>query len=87
VHIRPVAHGGPDSVRDGLALSGTVHWMFDHGLNSIDDDYSLLIASGGVPDTATRLTNPVRRLLVPTPADERPHSQFLKYHRQKVFKG
>lgn len=30
-HIRPVADGGPDSVRNGLALSGTIHWMFDRG--------------------------------------------------------
>lgn len=63
-HIRPVADGGPDSIRNGLALSGTLHWMFDRGLISVDDDYSLLIASGGVPDTVTRIINPERRLLV-----------------------
>jgi putative restriction endonuclease len=86
-HIRPVADGGPDSVRNGLALSGTVHWMFDRGLISVDDDYSLLIAGSGVPDTITRLVNPERRLLVPARPDERPHSQFLQYHREQVFKG
>lgn len=86
-HIRPVAHGGPDSVRNGLALSGTVHWMFDRGLISVDDDYSLLIADSRVPDTITRLINSERRLLVPARADERPHSQFLQYHRGYVFKG
>ncbi|WP_197729904.1 HNH endonuclease [Rhizobium ruizarguesonis] len=68
-------------------MSGTVHWMFDRGLISVDDDYSLLIADRGVPDTITRLINPERRLLVPARADERPHSQFLQYHRQQVFKG
>ena len=26
-HIRPVTSGGSDSVRNGLALSGTLHWM------------------------------------------------------------
>ncbi|MGR9343487.1 HNH endonuclease [Rhizobium leguminosarum] len=86
-HIRPVAHGGPDSVRNGLALSGTVHWIFDRGLISVDDDYNLLIASGGVPDTILRLINLGRRLLVPLRPDERPHSQFLRYHRKHVFKG
>ncbi|NRP17895.1 hypothetical protein LPJGGPFB_01122 [Ensifer adhaerens] len=86
-HIRPVADGGPDSVRNGLALSGTVHWMFDRGLISVDDDYSLLIAGGGAPDTVTRVINPERRLLVPSRPDERPHSQFLQYHRERVFKG
>lgn len=31
-HIRPVEHDGPDIVSNGLALSGTAHWMFDRGL-------------------------------------------------------
>ena len=35
-HIRPVADLGPDSVRNGIALSGTVHWMFDRGLISLE---------------------------------------------------
>jgi putative restriction endonuclease len=61
--------------------------MFDRGLISVDDDYILLIASGGVPDTVTRLINQERRLLVPNRPDERPHSQFLQYHREQVFKG
>ena len=31
-HIRPVEANGPDIVSNGLALSGTAHWMFDRGL-------------------------------------------------------
>lgn len=30
-HIRPVQQNGPDIVSNGLALSGTAHWMFDRG--------------------------------------------------------
>jgi putative restriction endonuclease len=86
-HIRPVADRGPDSVRNGLALSGTVHWMFDRGLLAIDDDYSLLIATDRVPDTVGRLLNPDRRLLSPRRPELRPHPQFLSYHRMYVFKG
>ena len=26
-HIKPVEHGGPDSFQNGVALSGTAHWM------------------------------------------------------------
>ena len=86
-HIRPVADRGPDSVRNGIALSGTVHWMFDRGLISVDDDYSLLIAKSAVPDTVKRLVNPEMRLIVPDRAEDRPHQTFLRYHREKVFKG
>jgi len=86
-HIRPVADSGPDSVRNGLALSGTVHWMFDRGLVSIDDDYSLIIGKGGVPDTIGRMLNPDRRLRLPQSAEMRPHPQFLRFHRDHIFKG
>lgn len=86
-HIRPVASDGPDSVRNGLALCGTVHWMFDRGLISIDDDYSILTAKDQVPDTIDRLINPDRKLILPKQSNWRPHSQFLQFHRETVFKG
>jgi len=86
-HIRPVADNGPDSVRNGIALSGTVHWMFDRGLISIDEDHSLLLARDRVPDTVLRLVDPSRGLILPARLEDRPHSQFLRYHRERVFKG
>jgi putative restriction endonuclease len=86
-HIRPVADAGPDSVRNGLALSGTIHWMFDRGLLSLDDDLTILMAANRVPDTIKRLINPERKLLLPRRLEFRPHRQFLSYHRHAVFKG
>ena len=86
-HIRPVADMGTDSVRNGIALCGTVHWMFDRGLLSLGDDYSILTAGDKVPDTIQRLINPTRKLLLPGRADIRPHPQFLNFHRREVFKG
>ncbi|MFC7332422.1 HNH endonuclease [Rhodocista pekingensis] len=86
-HIRPVAADGPDSPRNGLALSSTVHWMFDRGLISAADDHSLLVAERHVPDSARRLFLPTGRLLLPERSDLRPHPQFLKWHRENVFKG
>lgn len=86
-HIRPVADRGPDSVRNGIALSGTMHWMFDRGLISVDDDHTLLLAGSAVPDTVRRLVNSDMRLIVPDRIEDRPHQQFLRYHRETVFKG
>lgn len=86
-HIRPVEHRGPDSVRNGIALSGTVHWMFDRGLISIDDDFTLLLAKERLPDTAMRLFNADMKLSLPERLELRPHRQFLNYHRQHIFKG
>jgi putative restriction endonuclease len=86
-HIRPVADSGPDPVRNGLALCSTVHWMFDRGLLSLGDDYTILTASEKVPDMIHRLVNPDRKLRIPDQPEFRPHPQFLQYHRQFVFKG
>lgn len=86
-HIRPVEDKGPDSVRNGIALSGTVHWMFDRGLIGIAEDYSLLVANDLLPDTVERLLPPERRLLLPAKPELRPHPQFLAYHRKHRFKG
>lgn len=86
-HIRPVAADGPDSPRNGLALSGTIHWMFDRGLISVADDDTILVADGFVPPDAARLIRPDRKLIAPQRADLRPHPQFLAWHRDNVFKG
>ncbi len=86
-HIRAVEHGGSDSVRNGVALSGTVHWMFDRGLISIDDDYSILVAEDRLPDAAKRMIHENRKLILPERDDVRPHKTYLKFHREAVFKG
>ena len=86
-HIRPVHANGPDSLRNGVALSSTFHWMFDRGLVSIDDDFSLLFKRNSVPGNVLSLVNRDGRLRVPEQEIYRPHRRFLEYHREHVFKG
>jgi len=87
-HIVPVAAQGPDTVRNGLALSGTVHWMFDRGLISVDTDHRILVASGSVAEpSVARLIAPEGRLRVPAQQVWQPHPHYLKWHREQVFKG
>ena len=85
-HIRPVADQGPDSVRNGIALSHTVHWMFDRWLMSLDDDGRILVASNGVPPEIRSLIRPELRAKFPNDPGLRPHPEFLRFHRQR-FKG
>lgn len=87
-HIIPVEENGPDVVHNGMALSGTLHWMFDRGLVSVDADHSILIANGSVAaETASRLIVPDGKLLVPKVANLHPHPGFLRWHRENRFKG
>jgi putative restriction endonuclease len=86
-HIRPVAAGGSDSVRNGFALSGTVHWMFDRGLVSVDEDYTILVAPACLPESITRLFREDRKVAVPRRVEARPHPAHLRFHRENIFKG
>ena len=86
-HIRPVKADGPDIVSNGLALSGTAHWMFDRGLISLEDDLTILISRQandrssieGVINDRNSARAPVRPL-------ERPHPHFLAWYRERCFK-
>ena len=85
-HIRPVAERGPDSVRNGLALTGTIHWLFDRGLLAVGEDLGILVSPQGVPDDLSRLLHPKHHLLLPVVPEQRPHPVFLAWHRENVFK-
>lgn len=85
-HIRPVAHGGSDSPRNGLALSGTLHWMFDRGLISVAEDRTILVSRNKVPsDVTARLVAPDGKLRLPREASAWPHPENLRWHRENVF--
>ena len=87
-HIRPVAANGPDIVTNGLALSGTVHWMFDRGLVSVADDLTILVSRHvNDRDGVTSLLNRDGRARLPSNSSERPHPHFLEWHRQNCFKN
>lgn len=85
-HIRPVEADGPDTVRNGMALTGTAHWLFDRGLLTVADDYSILLSPHGVPDDLDKLILPERKLRVPANPDLRPHTTYLAWHRDHCFK-
>ena len=88
-HIRPVGndHNGPDSMRNGIALSRSIHWMFDRGLLSLTDGYEILMVKELIPDPVKRLLNPEGKILLPADRRLYPHPQFLQYHRERIFKG
>lgn len=85
-HIRPVEHNGSDSVRNGLALSGTLHWMFDRGLISVAEDRTILVSRNKVaPEVVDRLIMPDRRLSLPADQRNWPHPENLRWHRENIF--
>lgn len=86
-HVRPVEHHGPDIVNNGVALSGTAHWMFDRGLITFTDDLEIVVSRHvNDRDGAQSLINRTGRLIGPSAARDRPHPAFLQWHRENCFK-
>ena len=87
-HIKSVGAKGPDVVQNGLALSGTVHWMFDRGLLSVADDQRILMSNQiNDVDGVRKILTPDGRARFPENAKERPDPVFLRWHREQCFKG
>jgi putative restriction endonuclease len=87
-HIRSVQASGPDVVNNGIALSGTAHWMFDRGLISLDDDLKILISRQvNDVDSIRGFVNKTGTAFAPDFSRDRPHPHFLWWHRQNCFKN
>jgi putative restriction endonuclease len=86
-HIRPVAQNGPDVVRNGLALSGTAHWMFDRGLIGLSDAADILVSrQANDPEQIWSLVTETRKANIPDAPADRPHPVYLSWHREHCFK-
>lgn len=85
-HIIPVEANGSDATRNGIALSGTVHWMFDRGLISLSDNFSIL-KSRHINSDVDHILNKDLVAIVPIAQSLRPHPHYLKWHRENCFKN
>lgn len=87
-HIRPVKENGPDIVNNGIALSGTAHWMFDRGLITLSDDLEIMISRHvNDQDSVRSFINKNGFAHLPERMGDRPHPHFLKWHRDHCFKN
>jgi len=83
-HIWSVADGGPDVIQNGLALSATVHWLFDRHLISLTDDYRILVSHNKVPsELRTLFAKQMDRIHLPEDARLWPHPAYVARHRER----
>ncbi|MBU1323832.1 MAG: HNH endonuclease [Alphaproteobacteria bacterium] len=82
-HIWPVEQGGPDVIQNGIALSGTMHWLFDRHLLSITDDYRLKVAHNRVPPELRNLfERQMERVILPKRSVDWPHPEYIRMRRE-----
>lgn len=85
-HVWGVGEGGPDVVQNGIALSGTVHWLFDRHLISLTNEYRLLVSHNKVPAELRALFQ--RQMdRIHLPRDQRlwPHPTYVERHRDRFM--
>jgi putative restriction endonuclease len=96
-HVQPVAEHGPDDITNGLALTPTLHKLFDEGLFTLSYDgptlrvktsprlhVSMIRSPDGQFSMPLRDELPVR---LPNSAAAAPHADALRFHVRHVFKA
>jgi hypothetical protein len=95
-HIYPVSgvevndsqEGGPDTIRNGLALCRTHHWVFDNGWFTIDDDYTIRVRHDPSIDGFDEIRQyDGQPLGLPDDRSQWPAKQYLAAHRDRVWTG
>jgi len=82
-HIWSVERGGSDVVQNGIALSGTAHWLFDRHLISLTDDYQLLVSHDRIPaELQSLFARQLDRIRLPRDHSLWPHTKYLQRHRE-----
>jgi len=83
-HIKPQAHRGSFLPCNGIAMCRDMHWAFDKGFFTIDDNYNIIVSKAIESSWLYREFNG-KQIFVPTVEYFRPHKIFLQWHRNAVF--
>ncbi len=89
-HIHQFKRGGGNEPQNGIALSKDAHWLFDHGLWSLTDDYRVLVTRASFEEAgpeAFLLRNMVgKTILLPDKPHLRPDRRHIAWHREHVLR-
>jgi putative restriction endonuclease len=97
-HIRPVSDRGPDVLTNGVAMTPTVHKLFDAGLftlrsaidGGLEVQTSAALDRGMIesPDGRSRIElRDGARLLLPPDTRKWPSAEQIHYHQRHIFQG
>jgi putative restriction endonuclease len=90
-HIHQFSQSGNNDPRNGLALCKNAHWLFDNGLWTLADDYTVLVATGQFteesPDQKALRDYHGRKVQLPSNPALWPSPAHLAWHRKHKFQG
>lgn len=82
-HIMPRSHGGTYLPNNGIALSRDLHWAFDRGMFTIDDDYHVRVHPEMQNGYLGQFNN--QQIYIPENEFFRPSFENLQYHNKNVY--
>jgi putative restriction endonuclease len=89
-HIRSYAEEGPHEVRNGILLRADLHRLFDQGYLTVTPEQRMEVSRRLREDYSNGRSyyplngSPVR---VPGAKNERPDSEYLRWHNERVYLG
>ena len=90
-HIHQFADSRNNDLRNGLALCKNAHWLFDNGLWTLADDYTVITAVGKFtedsPDQKPLRDYHGQKISLPANAALWPNPIHLAWHRKHKFQG
>lgn len=82
-HIRPKSHGGLYLPNNGLALGRDLHWAFDKGFFSINNQYEVMVHPKITSDYLKAFDG--KKIRLPKNAFFVPDLDNIRYHRENVY--
>ncbi len=82
-HIKPKSHGGLFLPNNGMALCRDLHWAFDKGFFTLDDDLKVVVH----PKITSEYLNSFngKKIRVPSNQFFVPDLNNVRYHRENVY--
>lgn len=82
-HIKPKSHGGLFLPNNGIALCRDLHWAFDKGFFTLDDDLRVIVH----PKITSEYLNSFngKKIRVPSNQFFVPDLDNVRYHRENVY--
>lgn len=75
-------------VQNGIALTATLHWLFDRHLISLTDEYELLVSAERIPPKFLEIFGqPSKRISLPVRENDWPHPSYIARHRELFYKN
>lgn len=82
-HIKPKSHGGLYLPSNGLALNRDLHWAFDKGFFTLNDDLEVQVHPKTTSDYLQSLNG--KQIRIPSNPFFAPDIECVRYHRRSVY--